>query len=92
MLNLLSQEMIETMNIKLMNPKLLSLLFALPVLVTNGSNTFAREGILKAPDSEIFLGRQSQSLVTRDSSRPLEQLVAARGEQPGKCELLGICQ
>ncbi|MCT7994893.1 hypothetical protein [Laspinema olomoucense] len=88
----LSQEMIEMMNTKLMNAKLLSLLFALPVLVTTGSNTFARDGMLKSADPGLFLGQQSNSAVTQEESRSQELLVAARGEQPGKCELLGICK
>lgn len=80
------------MNTKLMNTKLLSLLFALPVLVTTGSNTFARDEMLKSPDPEPFLGQQPNALVTQDEPRSMELLVAARGEQPGKCELLGICK
>lgn len=84
--------MIEMMNTKLMNAKLLSLLFALPVLVTTGSNTFARDGILKYPEPEGFLRQQSNSVVTQDELKSMELLVAARGEQPGKCELLGICK
>lgn len=80
------------MNTKLMNIKLLSLLLALPVLVLNGSNTFARDGRINLPDPELFLWHQPHSLVTRDQPKPMEQLMAARGEQPGKCELLGICK
>ncbi len=80
------------MNTKLMNTKLLSLLFALPILVTTGSNTFARDGLLPSPDPELLLGQQANSLVTQDESRSVVILVAARGEQPGKCELLGICK
>ncbi|WP_207088792.1 hypothetical protein [Phormidium pseudopriestleyi] len=80
------------MNTKLMNTKLLSLLFALPILVTTGSNTFARDEMLKSPDPELFLGQQPNALVTQDEPRSMELLVAARGEQPGKCELLGICK
>ncbi|MCT7982646.1 hypothetical protein NG796_05000 [Laspinema sp. A4] len=80
------------LNTKLMNTKLLSLLFALPVLVTTGSNTFARDGLLKAPDPTFLLEQQANSVVTEDESRSVELLVAARGEQPGKCELLGICK
>lgn len=80
------------MNSKVMNVKLLSLLFALPVLVMTGSNTFARDGMLSAADPEVFLGQQQNLLLTQDESRSMEILVAARGEQPGKCELLGICK
>lgn len=81
------------MNTKLMNTKLLSLLLALPFLVITGSNTFAREGRVNVRDPELFLGRQSTSWVTLDeATKPMEQLMAARGEQPGKCELLGICK
>ncbi|MCT7962805.1 hypothetical protein NG791_19215 [Laspinema sp. D1] len=88
----LSQEMIEMMNTKLMNAKLLSLLFALPVLVTTGTNTLARDGMLKSADPELLLWQQPNSEVNHDEARSLELLVAARGEQPGKCELLGICK
>ncbi|MGL5197081.1 MAG: hypothetical protein ACRC8Y_26120 [Chroococcales cyanobacterium] len=82
------------MNTKLMNTtKLLSLLLALPVLFTTGSDTFARDGRVNVRDPELFLGSQSPSWVTRDeATKPMEQLMAARGEQPGKCELLGICK
>jgi hypothetical protein len=75
----------------MMNPKLLSLLFALPVLITNGSNSIFRDGLLNSPDSTLFFHRESESVVMRDSLKLSEQLVAARGEQPGKCQLLGIC-
>jgi hypothetical protein len=84
--------MIEMMNTKLMNTKLLSLLFVLPVLVTTGSNTFARDEMLKSPDPQLFLEQQLNAVVTQDEPSSMELLVAARGEQPGKCELLGICK
>ena len=80
------------MNTKLMNAKLLSLLFALPVLVMTGSNTFARDGMLKSPDPELFVEQQPNARVTQNEPKSVELLVAARGEQPGKCELLGICR
>lgn len=80
------------MNTKLTNTKLLSLLFALPVLVTTGSNTLARDEMLKSPDPQLLLEQQPNALVTEEEPRSMELLVAARGEQPGKCELLGICK
>ncbi len=80
------------MNTKLMNTKLLSLLFALPVLVTTSSNTFPRDGMLKSSDPELFLEQQTNAVVTQEEPRSMELLLAARGEQPGKCELLGICK
>lgn len=76
----------------MMNHKMLSILWALPLTLSVAGNTFARDSGVKPPDFEGLAANPQTTLRRSNSVTDLSLLAAARGEQPGKCELLGICK